>query len=157
MRRGKGGLPTTGGPGLVVARRLGAATLSQGRPARTMSPRRTGQVRPMRFLPRIGFGLVLRRRHIDGVMQPAVPARRYCRSLGDTVVDDPAPIKTERRINLAVFCAVIAIAEFVVADKFAVEPSRQLRAEGLTIPPGKKAKQKAFHCVLLGKPWPTVA
>jgi len=67
------------------------------------------------------------------VVQPAVPGRRHHRRLGITRIDNPAPIKAEGRIDFAATSAVIAVAELVLADEFAVERGPDLRAEGLGI------------------------
>lgn len=55
-------------PRLVIAGRLGATALRQRRTARAMRSGRPGEVGTMRLLPAIGLRLLLRRRHIDGVV-----------------------------------------------------------------------------------------
>src|SRR6202051_3883602 len=94
------------------------------------------------FARRIGlFG----RRDVDGVMQPAMPGWRDAGGLGVAVIDHPAPLEAERRIDLAPLGAEIAIALLVLADQFAEPPCPQLGAEGLTIPPRKEFEKKLFH------------
>src|ERR1700730_10151125 len=100
-------------PGLVVAGRLRPAALGQRRAGRAMGARRAGEIGPVRLPPRTRRDLVQRRRHVDGVVQPAMPRRRYGRGFGHAVVDHPAPLEAERTVYLAALGAVIAIAEFV--------------------------------------------
>src|SRR5258705_13674616 len=110
-------------PGLVVAGRGGAAAARQRRAGRPVSRRRPRQVRDVRLFPfarRVAF---LGRRDIDSVVQPAMPVRRHARGLGITVVDHPAPLKAERRGDLAADGAIIAITLLVRADQFAKPPS----------------------------------
>src|SRR6185436_20892406 len=85
------------------------------------------------------------RRHVDGVMHPAVPGRADLRSLGIAAVDHPAPLEAERRIDLAALGAVIDVAEFVLADALAIERGPQLRAERLAVPPSEKAQEEGLH------------
>ncbi len=120
MRHGKGRLRTTGRPGLVITSRLGPPALCQRRAAGTIGPGGPGQIGPMRLFPRMRLGRVLRWRDIDGVMQPAMPARRHGGSLGDAVIDHPAPLNTEDRIDLATLGAIVAVAELILADELAV-------------------------------------
>src|SRR4051794_39202846 len=108
-------------PGLVVARGFRPAALRQSRTGGTMRPRRAGEVGPVRFPPRARHDRFLRRRHIDGVMNPAVPRWRHARSFDHAVVDHPAPLKPERRIDLAALGAVVAVAELVLAYELAVK------------------------------------
>src|SRR5882757_5869361 len=81
------GVPTlqsllTGRPGLVIAGSRRPAAACQRRARGAVGGGRAGHVGDMRLFPlmrRVGlFG----RRHIDGVMQPTVPGRRYPRGLG---------------------------------------------------------------------------
>src|SRR5690348_12030666 len=99
----------------------------------------------MRLLPLArGVGR-LGRRQVDGVMHPAMPGRRNPRRLGQAVIDHPAPLEAERRIDLAADGAVIAVALLVRADQFAEPPGPQLRAKGLAAPPGEELEKKLFH------------
>jgi hypothetical protein len=99
----------------------------------------------MRLLPRVRLGLVLRRRHVDDVMHPSMPARRYFRGLSHSPLDHPAPFKSERRIDFAFPRAVIAIAEFVLADEFTVKQRPKLSSERRAVPPRKKTQQESLH------------
>src|ERR1700739_2102103 len=99
----------------------------------------------MWLLPRMRPRPIQRRRHVNGVMQPAEPAGRHLGSFGNPIVDDPASLDPERRVDLAAFGAKIAVAEFVVADVFAVKRRPQLGAKRLAIPPGEYAQQKGLH------------
>src|SRR5438034_8462101 len=74
-----------------------------------------------------------------------MPGRRDGRGCRGAVVNDPASLKAERRIDLAAPRAVIAVAELVLAHELAVERGPQQRAEGRPIPPGKEAQEKHFH------------
>src|SRR3954471_17094089 len=102
-------------PGLVVARGFRPAGLRQGRAGGTMRPRRAGEVGPVRFPPRARHDRFLRRRHIDGVMHPAVPRWRNARGFDGALVDYPPPREPEHRIDLATLGAVVAVAELVLA------------------------------------------
>src|SRR4051812_23113585 len=109
-------------PGLVIAGRLRPAACGQRRAGRTIGAGRAGHVRPMRLLPGARLVVFLRRRHVDGVMQPAMPRWRHRRGLGVAVVDHPAALEEQRRIDLAAFGTVVTVAEFILADGFAVHP-----------------------------------
>src|SRR6185295_7108500 len=106
--------------------RLRAAALRERRAGRALRAGRTGQVRPMRLLPGPGPIGLLRRRRVDGVMHPAVPRGWDGRGLGIAVVDHPAPLEVQHRIDLAAFGTVIAVAELILADEFAVQPRPEL-------------------------------
>src|ERR1700736_67836 len=123
-----------GRPGVIVASGLGPAAAGERRTGRTVGGGSPGQVRDMRLFPfarRVAF---FGRRDIDGVMHPAVPVRRYLGRFGIAVVDDPAPLEAERRIDLAALGAIIGVALLVPADQFAEPPRPQLRAKGLAAP-----------------------
>src|SRR5207237_9028777 len=81
----------------------------------------------------------------------AVPGRRHHRRLGETFIDHPAPLHVERGVDLAVARAVVAVAELVAADLFAIKPRPELRAEGLAVPPGEEAQEKNFHRRMFGE------
>src|SRR6516225_12492265 len=99
----------------------------------------------MRLLPRaLGFAL-LGRRDVDRVMHPAVPARRNHSSLGVAVEDHPAAFESKAWVDFTAAGAVVAIAEFVFTDEFAIQPGPHLGAEGLAIPPGEETQKKGFH------------
>src|SRR5262249_24203074 len=89
-------------PGLVVACRFGPPPLRQHRTAWPIRVRRAGQIGLVRFFPSVSYRILLRRRCVDDVMQPAMPAWRYQRCLGQTFIDHPAPVVAERRIDFAV-------------------------------------------------------
>src|SRR6476620_7350335 len=139
-------------PGLVVARGLRPAALRQSRTGGTVRPRRAGAVGPVRFPPRARDDRFLRRRHIDSVMHPAVPRWRNARGFDGAIVDHPAPLEPERRIDLATLGAVVAVAELVLANELAVKGGRQQRAEGRPVPPGEEAQEKRFHQLANGSP-----
>src|ERR1700721_2202122 len=145
----RGGSVAARRPRLVIAGGLGAAGACQRRAGRTVGRGSPCHVRQMRLLPfarRIGlFG----RRDIDGVMQPAMPGRRHAGGHGIAVVDHPASLEAERRVDLAPLCTEIAIALFVLANQFAEPPCPELGAESLAIPPREDFEKKLFHGV-----WP---
>src|SRR5882762_6798128 len=99
----------------------------------------------MRLFPFVRLIGLFGRSDIDGVMHPAVPGRRYPGRFGIAVIDHPAPLEAERRIDLAALGAEIAVALLVLAHKFAEPPGPQLRAKGLAVPPCEKLEQKLFH------------
>src|SRR5215468_11838325 len=99
----------------------------------------------MRLLPLARGVVVLRRRHVDDVMDPAVPSRRDARGLGIAVIDHPAALEAERRIDFAAAGAVVAIALIVGADEFAEPPGPELRAKSLAAPPGEEFQEKLLH------------
>src|SRR5579883_22566 len=99
----------------------------------------------MRLFPLARLVAVLGRRGVDGVMQPAMPGRRDAAGLGQAVIDDPAPLEMQGRIDLAAASPVIAIALLVLADQFAEPVGPELGAEGLTVPPGEEFEQELFH------------
>ena len=110
--------------------------------------RRAGRVRHMRLFPRVGFVLFVGRGHVDGVVKPAVPARRRRRRLGYAVIDDPPPLEAERGIDSRL--AVIGVAELVMAHQLAeasgVEPGVEIRA----VPPGEIVQQKFLEPIRHG-------
>jgi len=87
---------------------------------------------------------VRRRRRIDRVMQPAVPARRRRRGFGDAVIDHPAPLEAERRIDRSAARAVVGVAELIVTDEFALTPRIEERVEGRAVPPREEPQEKVF-------------
>ena len=132
-------------PGLVVSGRHWPVALRQRRATWTARRRRPGQIRLVRLLPWISLYRFQRRRRIHDMVHPAVPARRNQRGLGDPFIDHPAAVETKRRIDFAVPGSVVTIAEFVFTNELAIEPSPQLRSEGLTVPPSEQTKQEGFH------------
>src|SRR5262249_18629144 len=89
--------------------------------------------------------LFLRRRRVDRVVQPAMPGGRHDRSFGGAVVDHPAPLVTERWIDLAAPGAVIAIAELVLAHELAIERGPHQRAEAPPDPAGKEGQKNLLQ------------
>src|SRR5271166_2937915 len=81
-------------------------------------------------------------RNVDGVVQPAVPARRSHRGLRDSAVDDPSPLEAERRIDLTAFRAVVGVAELVMPDQFAMQSGVEQGVEGRPVPPGEEPQKK---------------
>src|SRR5690349_20085986 len=133
----KGRVLTARSPWLVIAR--GARTLAkrQRRASRPQCARCAGQIRPVRFLPCTGFVIFVCRRHVDGVMKPSMPGWRHVGRLRVAIINDPTPFHEKRPVDLAAAGPVIAIPEFIFADKLPVEPRPQLRAERVPVPPGK--------------------
>jgi cyclohexyl-isocyanide hydratase len=103
-------------PGLVVAGGFGPAAAGKRRPRRPIGAGRAGQIRLMRLFPFArGVGFV-RRRHVDGMVQPAVPGGGHRGRLGIAIVQHPSPLEAERRVDLAALGADIAVADFVGPD-----------------------------------------
>ena len=73
-------------------------------------------------------------------MHPAMPAGRNARGLRAAVVDHPAP-RAAFRIRAAF---VIDIALLVLADRLAVPPRVEARAQRLAVPPGEELQEKVF-------------
>src|SRR5271166_2079644 len=84
----------------------------------------------------------LARRNIDGMVQPAIPARRRHRGLGGSAVDDPPALEAERRIDLAAFRAVVGVAELVMPNQFAMQSGVEQGVEGRPVPPGEEPQKK---------------
>src|SRR5712692_5747433 len=132
-------------PSLVIAGGGRPAARLQRRARGPVGVGRAGEIWPVRLLPLARRVVLLRGRHVDRVVQPAVPGRRHARGFGEAVIDHPAPLEAQARIDLAATRAVVAVAEFVLADELAVEPGPQLRAEGLAVPPSKEFEKEIFH------------
>src|SRR6266566_4857145 len=117
-------------PGLILAGRGVAAVLGERRAGRAIGLRRAGEIRPVRLLPGPDLHTLLARRHLRG--------------LRIAVVDHPAALESERRIDLAAAGSVIAIAELVGPDRFAIGPGPQLGPERGAVPPGEEAQQEGL-------------
>ena len=78
-------------------------------------------------------------------------SRRDTGRLGQTVIDHPAPLEMQRRIDLAAARPVVAVALLVFAEQLAEPVGPELGAKGLAIPPGEDFEQELFHagCRLL--------
>src|SRR6185437_5643081 len=137
--------PAVGAPRLVIAGRLRTSAGGQRRTRRPQRAGRAGHIGPVRFLPRMRLVGFLRGRSVDSVVDPAVPGGRDGRGFGVAIINHPAPLEAKCRVDLAAAGAKIAIAEFVLADAFAIHPGPELGAEGLRIPPGEQPKQETFH------------
>src|SRR6185437_1660189 len=129
------------GPGLVIAAAGLAAPAPQRRALGADRPRRAGRVAEMRYLPGAHLVSLLRRRHVDGLMQPTVPTRRRHRGFRHAVIDDPAALEAEPGIDGAALAAVIGIAEFVMADEFAMDTGIAQRVERRAVPPSEHPQQ----------------
>src|ERR1700744_4860454 len=127
-------------PGLVVAASGLARTGPESRPVRANRRGGAGRVPDMRLLPSVGLIGFLGRRHVDRVMKPAVPARRSHRGLRDAVINHPAPLEAERRVDARL--SIIGVAELVVAHQDAKAAGVKARVEIRAIPPGEIVQQK---------------
>ena len=132
-------------PCLVVAGRLRPAAGGKCRTGRPIRGGGSSHIWPVRFLPRPGLVAFLRRRRVDGVMQPPVPRRRHGGCFRVAVKDYPASLEAECFVDLAATSPVIAVAELVFADEFTVHPGPELCPECLRIPPGEQLEQETFH------------
>src|SRR6266852_9842800 len=135
----------SGRPGLIVAGRLGPAAACQRRSGWPIGRGRARHVWNMRLFPLARLVALFRRRHVDGVVHPAVPRRRDAACLGRAVIDHPAPLEVERGIDLAASGPIIAVALFVLADQLAEPPGPQLGAKGLAVPPSEELEKELFH------------
>src|SRR5690606_29163695 len=100
------------GPGVVVACHARALARTQQRALGAVGVRRTGRVRLVRLLPLARLVVLLGRRGIHAVVDPAMPARRDRGGFRIAVINDPtagAPF----RILAAL---VIDVAELIGAD-----------------------------------------
>src|SRR5262245_40612210 len=79
------------------------------------------------------------------MVQPTVPGWRHHRGFRVAVVDHPTTLETERLVDLPAARAIIAIAELVLADRFAIHRGPELGPECLRIPPGEQLKQEIIH------------
>lgn len=79
---------------------------------------RAGEVRQMRLLPVIMGKFFWVRHRIGGVMQPAVPFRRYFARFGESFINDPALMSPS--FGYAALDK-IAVAESIRTNAFAVE------------------------------------
>src|SRR4029077_17814241 len=107
--------------------------------------RSAGEIGPVRLVPGHGLCGLFGRRYVHGVVQPAMPVRWHPRRLRIVPIGHPAPLEAEPRIDLATSGAEVPVAELVIADMLAVEPSPYLRAESLAVPPSEEAQQEGFH------------
>src|SRR5215472_5945197 len=96
----------------------------------------------MRLPPRARLNLFCGRRRVHGVVHPAMPGRSDGRGLRQSLVDHPASLESERRIDSAFLSAVVAIAVLVFTDKLAMTCTPHQRVECRTIPPRKESEQK---------------
>ena len=132
-------------PRFVVTGRLRPPPGRERRSGWAVCTRRSGQIRPMRLLPRMRFVAFLRRWRVDGVMEPAVPGRWHRGGFRVAVIDHPAALEAERLVDLAAAGPIVPVAELVLADGLAIHPGPELRPEGLRIPPGERFEQETFH------------
>src|SRR4051812_19980908 len=135
----------SGFPGLVVAGSLGTAALRQDRAGGTLGARGARHVGTVRLPPGPRHHLVPGWRHVDRMMQPAVPRWRNGRSFGFAVVDHPTPLEPQSRIDLAAFGAVITVPQLIRTDVLAAQPGPELRSQSFTIPPGEDAEEEGSH------------
>src|SRR5450631_4317926 len=147
-------------PGLIVAGRRRPRVSAQGRARGTPCLRGAGHIWLVRQLPCARRVVFLSWRYVSRVMKPAIPAGRGHGALTLPGINDPAALETECGVDFAT--AVIAIAEFVLANEFAEKQSMQRRIEGFAVPPGENPVEPfhEFICLWLGwsnlRPCPAV-
>src|SRR6476660_8348812 len=78
-------------PGVIVATDGRPPVVAEDRAFRAVSLCRSGEIRNVRLLPLARLVVLFRRRRVDAVVDPAVPAGRDGRRFGVAVVDHPAP------------------------------------------------------------------
>src|SRR6476661_4223000 len=76
-------------PGLVIAGRGRAFALGQDRALGAVGQRCPGQIGLARLVA------LFRRRDVDSVLQPALPASRHARCFSLAIIDDPAALDAE--------------------------------------------------------------
>src|SRR5579863_8935511 len=116
-------------PGLIIAGGRRPHAGCERRTRRAPGLLRSGQIGQMRQLPGPRLVILIRRRNIDRVMQPAVPAGRRHRTFGDPGIDDPAAFVAERRVLRPAAGAVITVAKLIGADQLALLPRVEERVE----------------------------
>ena len=124
----------------AAADRGGGSTPSGGSPPACRSGCRYGAV------PRDAAGRFPRSAGRRRCGAASRSSRRRHRGLGDSVGDHPAPLESERRIDLAAAGPIIGVAERVVPDQFAVAAG-VIRGgvEGRPVPPGEELQKKLLH------------
>ena len=123
-------------PRFVVARDRLPSVWIEDAAGRPIGFRRTREVGLIGLLPGLSLVGFVGWRHVNRVMQPAVPFRRHQRGFGLGAVDHPAP--------LPVLGLVVDVAEAVLAHAGAVAPGEEAGADGVAGPPGEKLGQE-FH------------
>lgn len=119
--------------------------MRERRTRRAISAGKPREIRPMRLPPGSRRNLVLRRRHIDDIVQPRVPRRRHARGLDHAVIDHPTAIVAERRTYSPALLPIIAITELVLTDELAMARGPELGPEGLVIPPAEHAREEGLE------------
>src|SRR5271168_2480176 len=132
-------------PGLIVAARGLSVASMHDRTLRAQRARRSRGIAVMRQFPFARAIVLVCGRRIDRLMKPAIPAGRRHRGLGNAVIDHPATLEAERRIDLAAAGAVIPVAELVFADEFAVPMGMEQCVEGRPVPPSEVSEQEQFQ------------
>src|SRR3954465_15972376 len=87
------------GPGHVVARGSPPLPPGQLRTRRPVRVRRAVLILHWRLLPCLRLVVLLARREIDVVAEPAAAARRHLRGVGVAVIDHPAPLGADRAVD----------------------------------------------------------
>ena len=77
------------------------------------------------------------RGHINGMVEPAIPARRNTGGFCNAVIDDPAFVCGR--------IMVICVAELIMADQFTFAPRIKTGPHGLAVPPGEHLYEKVLH------------
>src|SRR5215468_3165131 len=100
-------------PWLVIAGRLGPPILGERRTGRAVGGGRASEIGAVGLPPGLRLDLLDGWRRIDRVVDPAMPSRTDGRSLCQPLIDHPAPLKAERRIDSAPLGAIVAIAVLI--------------------------------------------
>src|SRR6478735_9381116 len=100
-----------------------------------------GEIRLMRLLPVARLVVFLRRRNVDAVMHPAMPAGRNARGFCNAVINHPTP-RAAFRIGAAF---IVDVARLILTDALAVPPGMETRAKRLAVPPSEELDDKVFH------------
>src|SRR5688572_1553484 len=102
----------------------------------------------MRLLPGARLVVLLGRRCVDREVHPAVPFGRYLRSLGEVLVDHPAPRHAQRADASAL--DVVAVALRVGSDQLAAECRVESVRPGVAAPPAEDLAEDAHVCPAVG-------
>lgn len=110
---------------------------AQGRAHGAISLRCACAIWLMGQLPFMRLIILLRGRHVRGVMKPAIPAWGHLAGLRLIRINHPTALKAQNRVNFAPAGAIIEIAELIMSDQLPLQPCVETRIDRLAIPPSE--------------------